>query len=81
MLPSSQPTSPPTEGPCGAFLGDTSGALKHTQRSPLCPLAPKTLPAFSVRHGPSLWGQKPPSLTRFWSQKPQPGWPDLITGP
>lgn len=73
-LPSSQPISPPTgEGPYGAFLCDTSGALRHTQRSPLCPLAPKTLPAFSVCHGPSPWGQKPPSLTRFWSQKP-PAW-------
>lgn len=73
-LPSSQPISPPTEeGRCGAFLSDTSGALRHTQRSPLCPLAPETLPAFSIRHGPSPWGQKPPSLTRFWSQK-SPAW-------
>ena len=69
------------EGPWGASLGDTSGGLKHTQCSPLCPLGPETLSGFSICHGPSLWGQKPPSLTQFWSQKPQPGRPDLITGP
>ena len=30
------------EGPWGASLGDTSGGLKHTQCSPLCPLGSET---------------------------------------